>query len=148
SFPETLSDVHFIQLSLTEDGKKVSENFYWRGKEEGNLKALLDVPHTQPEVHTKVKRRKEKWTITVRLHNTSSVPCLMLHVQVAGKKSKKQMLPALYSDNFFSLMPGEKKKITITVKNEDTRGEKPAILIDGFNISAGRKRLRATQDKG
>lgn len=139
SFPETLSDVHFIQLSLTEDGKKVSENFYWRGKEEGNLKALLDLPHTQPEVHTKVKRRKEKWTITVRLRNTSSVPCLMLHVQVVGKKSKEQMLPALYSDNFFSLMPGEKKKITITVKNEDTRGEKPTILIDGFNISTGRK---------
>ncbi|MFY9115929.1 MAG: discoidin domain-containing protein [Bacteroidales bacterium] len=138
-FPETLSDVHFIQLSLTENKKTVSENFYWRGKEAGNLKALLNLPKVRPEVYTTAKRKQGVWTLKVRLHNNTSTPCLMLHLKVTGKKSKEQILPVFYSDNFFSLMPGEKKKVTITLKDEDTQGEKPRVLIDGFNLSTRKK---------
>jgi hypothetical protein len=32
-------------------------------------------------------------------------------------------------------MPGEKKVITMKLKDEDTRGEKPAVVISGFNLS-------------
>ena len=43
--PETLSDTYFIKLSLTDsDGKQLSDNFYWRGKEDGNYKSLLQLP--------------------------------------------------------------------------------------------------------
>ena len=119
--------------------KTVSENFYWRGKEAGNLKALLNLPKVRPEVYTTAKRKQGVWTLKVRLHNNTSTPCLMLHLKVTGKKSKEQILPVFYSDNFFSLMPGEKKKVTITLKDEDTQGEKPRVLIDGFNLSTRKK---------
>jgi len=31
-------------------------------------------------------------------------------------------------------MPGEKKVIVMRLKDEDTRGERPAVDISGFNI--------------
>jgi len=42
-------------------------------------------------------------------------------------------LPALYSDNYIALMPGERRVIRTTLDNADTRGEPPRIVIEGFN---------------
>ena len=38
------------------------------------------------------------------------------------------------SDNFVSLMPGDKKTVLIEINNSDTRGEKPEVEIEGVNI--------------
>jgi hypothetical protein len=31
-------------------------------------------------------------------------------------------------------MPGEEKSVTITLSNRDTRGEKPTLKVEGFNL--------------
>ena len=43
-------------------------------------------------------------------------------------------MPVIYSDNYITLMPGEQNKITMELQNKDTRGEKPAVVIEGFNV--------------
>jgi hypothetical protein len=59
----------------------------------------------------------------------------MVRLMVTGKNSNKRILPVFYSDNYISLMPGEKKVITMKLKDEDTLGEKPAVIISGFNLA-------------
>ena len=49
------------------------------------------------------------------------------------EKSRDRILPALFSDNYVTLMPGERRTITTELENADTRAEKPRILIEGFN---------------
>ena len=39
-FPASVSSAHFVKLTLTENGKIVSDNFYLRGVEEGNYQSL------------------------------------------------------------------------------------------------------------
>jgi hypothetical protein len=46
-----------------------------------------------------------------------------------GEKSGKRILPAIYSDNYIALMPGERQTITTDIAEWDTRGEKPAIVV-------------------
>jgi hypothetical protein len=58
----------------------------------------------------------------------------MVRLKVAGSKSGERILPVFFSDNFVSLLPGEEKVITMNLKNEDTRGEKPVVEISGFNL--------------
>jgi len=132
-FPATLTSVHFIKLTLTGGGNLISENFYWRGLEEGNYQALSNLPKVELESNTKVKQSGDSWLITTTLENTAQQPVLMIRLQVMGKEDKVRILPAFYSDNYISLMPGEKKVIRMRVKNEDTRGEKPGVKISGFN---------------
>jgi hypothetical protein len=36
-------------------------------------------------------------------------------------------------------MPGEQRVITTELRDADTRGEKPAIQVEGFNVSGGGK---------
>ncbi|NQU87810.1 MAG: beta-glycosidase, partial [Mariniphaga sp.] len=133
-FPEGLSSTFFIKLSLTEGDKVISDNFYWKGIEEGNFQALNSIPSVDIEAKTTVKADGDKWIIVTELNNTTNHPALMVRLKVAGSKSGERILPALYSDNYISLMPGESKSISMSVKAEDSRGEKPMVEISGFNL--------------
>ena len=134
-FPESLSSVHFIKLILTENGRTVSDNFYWRGVEEGNYKALKDMPKVTLNKKTTLNKTGKNWKITTVLKNDMSAPCLMIRLQVKGKNTGERILPVFFSDNYFSLLPGDEKTVTMTFCHRDTRGEKPIVTVSGFNLA-------------
>jgi hypothetical protein len=49
--------------------------------------------------------------------------------------SGDRILPAIYSDNYFTLMPNERRTIQTELQHIDTRGEKPRIAVGGFNVA-------------
>jgi len=134
-YPPSLSAVHFLRLTLSRGGEAVSQNFYWRGIEEGNYRAIRDLPNVQVTAATEVKRDGDRWLLTTRLENPSKTPALMVHVKVVREKSGDRILPALFSDNYIALMPGERRTITTEVRQADTRGESPRMVVDGFHVS-------------
>ncbi len=131
-----LTAVHFIRLKLTRDHETVSENFYWRGLEDGNFRALRDLPKVTLEASTRVERQSSRWVLITVLNNSGSQPALMVRVKAVREKSGDRILPALYSDNYIALMPGEKRTIQTQLEDADTRGERPRIVIEGFNLAA------------
>ena len=50
-YPSGLNDVHFLRLKLTKNDMIISENFYWRGVEEGNFKAHGTWTRTERHVY-------------------------------------------------------------------------------------------------
>jgi hypothetical protein len=58
----------------------------------------------------------------------------MIRLKVVGKESGDRVLPVFYSDNYVSLLPGEKKIIVMKLKDMDTHGENPSVEITGFNV--------------
>lgn len=139
-YPSGLSAVYFLQLRLTNGGRTVSENFYWRGTQEGNYQALRDLPKVNLEVSTHVERQGDAWHLTTELANPSKAPALMVRLKPVREKSGDRVLPAIFSDNYVALMPGERRTITVEVQHADTRGERPRIVVEGFNVGppAGR----------
>lgn len=134
-FPASVSSAHFVKLTLTENGKIVSDNFYLRGVEEGNYQALREMPKVTLQSNVTTNKGNDgTWTVIATLENTSSTPALMIRVNVVGEKDGEQFLPVFYSDNYFSLLPGEKKEINIHWKDVDTRGETPKVVISGYNV--------------
>jgi hypothetical protein len=132
--PDGLRGVYFIRLRLERSGRVLSENFYWRGVEEGNFQALRTVPKVSLGSETKAAVNKGTWSLTTRLANSSKHPALMVRLKVVGTKSGERILPAIYSDNYISLMPGEERTIVTEVRFADSRGETPAVAVEGFNI--------------
>jgi len=53
----------------------------------------------------------------------------MVRINAVREKSGDRILPAIYSDNYIALMPGESQVITTEVNESDTRGEKPTIVV-------------------
>lgn len=134
-FAEDLSDVHFIKLYLTKDGKTLSDNFYINGKEYGNHQAMKQME--KADVRSDVKFCKGEdgvWTGTVTLENRSSVPAIMIRLNVVGRRDGEQILPMFYDDNYFSLMPGEVKVVSLKWYEADTRGNRPRVRITGYNL--------------
>jgi hypothetical protein len=139
-FPAGLSVTHFIRLLLTRNGEIVSSNFYLRGTTEGDYTGIRDLGAATIKAKTRMKRSGDQWMITTELHNTSKTPALMVRVKAVRSQSGDFIVPALFSDNYIALMPGEKRTITISLNNADTRGKKPRIAIMGYNLSPGRPR--------
>ena len=84
---------------------------------------------------THVVRNGSEWRIAVDLHNASGVPALMVRAKAVGGKSGDPIAPAFYDDNYIALMPGERRTLKVTLDNADTRGEQPAIKVEGFNLA-------------
>jgi hypothetical protein len=132
-YPVRLTPLHFLRLRLTRGDELVSENFYWRGLEEGDYRFLRELPQVKLEVSTTAERQGDRWRLTTDLHNPGSHPALMVRLKAVRAKTGDRILPALYSDNYVALMPGERRTITTELRHADTRGEAPRIIVEGFN---------------
>jgi hypothetical protein len=129
-YPDGLTPVHFIRLKLTRGGETVSGNFYWRGLEEYNYRALRDLPKVKLEAVTHAERQGARWLLTTTLHNPAKTPALMVKLKAVRERSGDRILPAIYSDNYVALMPGESRTILTELEDADTRGERPKIVIE------------------
>ena len=155
-YPADLTPVQYIRLKLMRGSTVVSDNFYLRGTKENmaeapaggrgpagpqsigyDLSAIRTLAKARVDATTKVVREGSRWVLTTELHNNSRTPALMVRVKAVREKSGDRILPVLYSDNYVALMPGEKRTIRTELENADTRGERPRITLEGFNLEAG-----------
>jgi Glycosyl hydrolase 2 galactose-binding domain-like/Exo-beta-D-glucosaminidase Ig-fold domain/Glycosyl hydrolases family 2/NedA-like, galactose-binding domain len=133
-YPDGLTPVHFLRMTLTRDGKPVSSNFYLRGLQEDDYRAIRQLASVSLEASTRSEQRGDRWTLTTDLHNPSSTPALMVRLKVVREQSGDRILPAIYDDNYIALMPGERRTIKTEFAHADTRGEKPRMVVEGFNV--------------
>jgi Exo-beta-D-glucosaminidase Ig-fold domain/F5/8 type C domain/Glycosyl hydrolases family 2 len=128
-YPSDLSAVHFLRLTLTRGSEAVSTNFYLRGLQEDDYRAIRELPDIQVQSQTTVERRNDHWHLSTELHNNTTSPALMVRLKAVREKSGDRILPAIYSDNYIALMPGESRVILTEVNEADTRGEQPTIVV-------------------
>lgn len=122
-----------VRLSLTDrDGRQVSDNFYWRGRDEGAYRALNDLaPAALTVAATRAPDEGTDKSIAVTLANDTRVPALnakLTLVDAAGKR----VLPAFYSDNYVALLPGERR--TVTIRYPATAGTPTGLTLRGWNV--------------
>lgn len=126
--PADITEVYFIRLKLSEGEKLVSENFYWEGRENGNYQAIRKLATPKLDVKTSFQKGETcKGTATVT--NNSDVPALVLRAKLVDTKGEL-ILPVIYSDNYFSLMPGESKEITVEFSSFDLAGREPKLVVE------------------
>jgi len=154
AFPkEGLSQVHFVRLKLTEGGRSVSENTYMRSLTtytvpgfsrgpfhipdypEFDFRSVRALPKAAVRSATTAEREGGTWILRTELLNTSKTPALLVHLKAVREREGDRILPALYDDNFITLLPGEKRSVRTELREADTRGETPAIAVDGFNVA-------------
>lgn len=135
-FPEGLSRVHFIRLTLEENGRIVSENFYHRSLAEDNdYRELRQLPKVSLRTQTRYAKGDDgEWKAEVTVGNRSEAPALMVRLNIVGDKDGMQFLPIFYSDNYFALLPGETKQVSVHWKDADTRGNTPLLRVSGYNV--------------
>ena len=123
------SEVYFLRLRLTDAGKTVSENTYIMGREPENYQALQTLPLPDVQQNTTIALQTDRQPIAyVTLRNKGRTPAPLLRLNLKGADGE-QILPAIYSDNYITLLPGEECKLTITWKQEDSRGQQVHVEV-------------------
>ena len=135
-FTPTLTPVHFMRLTLTHNSDILSVNFYMRGVVEDDYRAIRALPKAKIEATRTVTRNGDTWLLTTELHNNSEAPALMVRLKAVRETAGDRILPVLYDDNYVTLMPDERRTFTTEVNHTDTRGQRPHIVISGFNVTS------------
>jgi hypothetical protein len=124
-----------VKLQISDvAGAAVSDNLYWWSKEDAALKELNDLP--QPNVQVTAQpattAKKSESRITVKLRNAGTAPALLLKLTLTDASTGERILPAYYSENYVSLLPGEDRTVTVDYPSRTT---KPAVTLRGWNLT-------------
>ena len=128
--PTELPPVYLVRLSLA-DGKIVlSENEYWMSTHTNN--SIEEFNHlSKPVVVGKILKKDEN-KFLLQVSNKSKVPAIGLRFNLRNLKTGKRILPAYFSDAYFTLLPGEIKITTIEADTDDLRNSE--VTVEGYNF--------------
>ena len=148
-----LSPVYFVKLKLEDStGKLVSENFYWLStqgdtldkpregsdwyytptKQFADFTALNKLPPVKLDVVTKSGRNGKMRTTHVTVKNPTKTLAFFVHLKV-NDKTGNEILPVIWQENYFSLLPGEEREISATYANLQQNRD-PFVQVDGWNV--------------
>ncbi len=152
-FPDDISQVHFIKLILQDEkGKEVSSNFYWRSKDKYEGKKTVtgpaasgfaDLNNMKPSkvrLSYKTREKDGRYFVDITMKNTAKRIAFFNQLQFLDAKMSP-IRPSFYTDNFFTLMPGEEKKVTIETAEEKLTGG-ATLVLKGWNIERKEFKLK------
>lgn len=134
--------VFFVRLSLAAaDGTRMSDNFYVDSAVPGCLTALNSLPEAQVEARAGRSGTKAQLTIA----NNGTVPLMMARLCLKAADGD-EILPVHYSDNYFHLMPGERRTVSVEWSSADARRSEPCIVLEAFNLKPRTLKMQAAED--
>jgi hypothetical protein len=124
-----------VKLELLDaSGKTVSQNLYWLGAESSSYRELTRLAVAQLKMSVSESAVDGKGKVTVELTNPGTVVSLSNKLTLVSSKDKMRILPAYYSDNYVSLLPGETRRIEI--EYPASAGKDGAeVMLRGWNVA-------------
>ena len=147
------SPVYFLHLTVEEAGKPASSGLYWLSSKPETLDwkkstwywtptlsfadftALQRLPRVQLKVSSQTARKGEESTTTVTLENPSKTLAFFVRLKVNKGPRGEEILPVRWTDNYLSLLPGERREIAATYRARDLGGAKPTVEVGGWNVA-------------
>ena len=159
-----LSKTYFLRLDLNDaSGKNVSSNFYWLStqpdvldwdrstwyytptKTFADLTGLQGLPKVELNATAESEMNGDDGVTRITVENPSHDLAFFVHFKVVvqggrfgyeeeGGRGDDEVLPILWSDNYVSLLPGEKRVITASYAKRRLRSGKPVVKVEGWNV--------------
>jgi exo-1,4-beta-D-glucosaminidase len=158
---EGLSATYFLKLDLKDAaGRVVSRNFYWLSTkpdaydwaktdykftpvtQHGDVTALRTLPAAKLELTSRFARAGDRQEVRVRVSNAGSALAFMVRLRLLDARTGADILPVLWEDNFFALMPGEERQIAGSYRLADAPAATPVVRLEGARVVAGRAGAR------
>lgn len=134
--------ISFLLLTLYDaGGKLLSRNTYWMSPGH-DFTALRQMPFASLTVKALpaapastssgnyLPGAYATWTITIK--NTSDKLAFFLNPQLI--RAEEEILPSYWSDNYFSIPPGETVTTTVSCPKAMIKGVTPGLRLEGWNI--------------
>ncbi len=152
--PAGLSSTYFVKLALKEaSGKLVSSNFYWLSTKPDTLgepkensswyytptaqfadfHALNTLPPVDLKLSARSERRGKEDFVRVTVENPGKSLAFFIRLKV-NRADGEEILPVIWEDNYFSLLPGEKRDLSASFATLPAHAGKPVVEVQGWNV--------------
>jgi exo-1,4-beta-D-glucosaminidase len=166
---ENLTTTYFLNLELEDSsGNPVSSNFYWLSTKRDALNfdettgyytpqnAFADftdlekLPPVELDATYTIEHRNETVVAHVTVENPTDDLAFFVHLTVTEDPNGEEVLPILWDDNYFCLLPKETKLVNATFSVNDLGGAIPVVEVGGWNIPGKFEctRLELTEAEG
>jgi hypothetical protein len=128
--PAEMPPIYLLRLSLLEGPNILSQNDYWKSND---VDGHFDEFNHLAEIRLKAKVMKQQNdNVTFVVTNPAKSPAIGLKFNLRNTKSGKIILPANFSDGYFTLLPGEKKQIVAEWNSSELKS--PEVTVEGYNV--------------
>ncbi|MFA5814280.1 MAG: hypothetical protein WC865_01480 [Bacteroidales bacterium] len=108
--PTGIYGAYFLKLTLFNKNVQLTDNIYWLTTKDKDYSQLEQLPATKPKTSLQLNKEGGNYTGTLELAAFDNIS-FFNRVKVFDKRTGKRILPVHYSDNYVTLMPGDKKII-------------------------------------
>ena len=147
------SPVYFLVLRLEDStGKLVGSNFYWLSSKQETLDweksnwfttptsqfadytALSQLPKVSLKTSSRTERAGEESVTHVTIENPNKTLAFFVRLKVNKGAGGEEILPVVWEDNYFSLLPGEQREVSASYRTTALGNSKPVVEVSGWNV--------------
>jgi hypothetical protein len=112
-------------------GHLLSDNLYWLAKNEADYRAMDDMPKVALTGAARRVKTDAGTRVELDLRNPARTPVLLVKATLRDAQGAR-VLPAYAHDGYFSILPGEIRRLTI-----ETPSTAPdlQVTLDGWNTT-------------
>jgi hypothetical protein len=115
-------------------GNVVSSNLYWLTAENQNYRELTRLGAATVMATATSRRAGNSMQVHVEMKNTGAAIALQNKLTLVKSSDGSRILPAYFSDNYVSLLPGESREIDLEYPVSAADGATPQLTLRGFNL--------------
>ena len=130
SLPKNTDEVFFLKLMLKDKDQTIDENLYWLSNKQHSYEKLNEL--AKVTVRTAVNKT-DAAKIKISISNPSNEPAFFIRLKV-NNSNDELVLPSYFSENYFTLMPGEEKNIELDLSAVNNLTDKVRLVTEGWNV--------------
>jgi hypothetical protein len=139
-------DVVYVEMQLKDaQAGLLSQNFYWYAADSETYLGMNALPQVALTARVVAQANSDGDAhLGVELENPGPVVAVAAKLTLLRSADGERILPAYYSDNYVSLMPGEKRIVTISYPRAAGATASPAMVaIRGWNVAPAKVEVQA-----
>jgi len=124
--PGNSNEIFFLKLQLINNDKVVDENLYWLTNKPHSYEKLNDLGKVS--VKTEIKKGTDGHAV-VEISNPNNETAFFIRLKIE-KPNNELVLPSFFTDNYFTLLPGDKKQVEV-----DYNSNKSTVVLNELKLS-------------
>ncbi len=128
------------------DWAKKFEEVYTPESAYADLTGLNNLAPAKLNLRTEMSHDGKHAVVQAVVENPSSSLAFMVHLRLS--KNGEDVVPIFWDDNYFSLLPGEKRQVSAQFDSAATEGSNLLLAVDGWNVTPIVNSLSAKEKAG
>ncbi len=132
SLPASPDQVFFLKLILKDKDKIIDENLYWFSNKKHSYEKLNELEKVSAATTVK---RGDNGHAAIEISNPGKETAFFIRLKVIDRNNEL-VLPSFFTENYFTLLPGDAKKIELDLSATPYKTSKGdlRLVVEGWNV--------------